>query len=98
MSQHFLYADLDGQQVEIQMGWDTPMDWYYLLISPVLDNEVIDDPIYSNLDEPNANSNDLSFYVGVCRKMGIDIPIEMVEGIEEDRRTRRMNHRVVYGA
>lgn len=96
MSQHVLTTKVNGQQLQIQMGWDTPMSWYYLVISPVIENGELDDPIYSNLNELHPESNPLKYYIEVCHGLGIQIPETVIQGIEEDRRLDRMNNRVWY--
>ena len=80
------------------MGYDTPLNWYYLVITPVTEGRPTDDPVYSNLEEPGAENNSLDFYLGVCRSMGVEIPAEMVAAIEDDRANRRMNHRRNYAS
>lgn len=97
MSQHILKTSLDGQPVQVQMGWDSPMKWYYLVVSPVDADGELNDPIYSNLYETDAKSKDLQYYLGVCANLGIAIPDEMIAGVEDDRKTGAMNRVVEYG-
>jgi hypothetical protein len=97
MSKHFFHAKVEGQKFEFQMGWDTPMQWYYLVITPVDEkNNPTDDPEYSNLMEETPETLGLDYYVGVVRKMGVTVPPDLVKNIEEDRANRRMNHVCVY--
>lgn len=89
-------TQLDGKPVQVQMGWDTPMKWYYLVISPLRDDGRLDDAIYSNLDEKDPRSKTLQYYIDVCESKGIVVPNAMVAGVEDDKRLGRMNHRIEY--
>lgn len=96
MSQHILRTSVDGQSLEVQMGWDSPMKWFYLVVSPVCDDDELDNPIYSNLFESDPAAKDLEYYLGVCEKLGITLPDDMVAGVREDQETGAMNRRVEY--
>lgn len=96
MSQHILKTKVDGQPVEVQMGWDSPMKWFYLVVSPVCDDGELDDPLYSNIFETDPASKDLNYYLGVCKTFGITVPADMIAGVIEDKETGVMNRRVEY--
>jgi hypothetical protein len=100
MSKHYVKTKTnEGVRVEVQMGWDRPMQWFYCVVSPILENNECDDPIYSNLNESDPEILTLKYYAEVLRtRFGITIPQDMTNGILEDRKTGKMNHAVIYEA
>lgn len=46
MSQHRLTGLTPGGKVDVLLGWDSPMSWFFLVIEPESD-----EPLYSNLYE-----------------------------------------------
>jgi hypothetical protein len=98
MSQHIIKTKTkDGIKVQVQMGWDSPMQWYYCVVTPFLENNEEDDPLYSNLYEADPEILTLKYYAEVLRtRFEITLPAEMLEAIELDRKDGRMNNRVFY--
>ncbi|TDN48055.1 hypothetical protein [Scandinavium goeteborgense] len=66
MSQYRLTGITPGGDVEILLGWDAPMSWYFLVIGPEHD-----EPLYSNLYEPDPASLDLAHFQRVLERFGI---------------------------
>jgi hypothetical protein len=97
MSVHTFNANIEGQCLHVKMGWDSLMQSFYLVVSPVADDGDIEDPVYSNLDEAHPESKDLDYYLGICARLGIAVPEEMVAAVREDRVTGAMNRVVNYG-
>jgi len=96
MSIHILNTEVGGQKLQVQMGWDSPMRWFYLVVSPVDEEGELDDPVYSNLEESDPKNKGLDYYIAVCQRLDIAIPDEMITGIKEDRETGAMGRRVEY--
>lgn len=63
MSVHTLSVTIDGNPMRLQMGWDTPMQWYYL----VIDNDLSSDTFYSNLDDESPNVGSLDYFLALRR-------------------------------
>ncbi|ENH9310781.1 hypothetical protein AZ026_005378 [Klebsiella pneumoniae] len=52
MSQHRLTGLTPGGKVDVLLGWDSPMSWFFLVIEPESD-----EPLYSGSDAQwNENS------------------------------------------
>ena len=49
MSQHFYTSHYQGRTVTVLMGWDRPLQGYFMVVTFNRD----DDPVYSNLDDPD---------------------------------------------
>lgn len=96
MSQHIYRTHSDGELVEVQMGWDKPCGWFYLVISPVGEGGETEDPVYSNLDEENPATLDLDYFLGVLDEFGIVLPDGLVDEVRRDRLENAVNRVVVY--
>lgn len=59
MSQHRLTGLTPGGKVDVLLGWDSPMSWFFLVIEPESD-----EPLYSNLYEQHPESLDLGVGLG----------------------------------
>lgn len=97
MSQHiFKSKAFSGEMLYIQMGFDSPMDWYYMTIFSMTDEGKAENLKWSNLDHDSPESLTLDYFERVLSKMGIEVPNSIIENIEKDRSYRRMNHRIDY--
>jgi hypothetical protein len=96
MSQHVINKRVEGINLRVQMGWDTPTSCYYLVIENIDANNDVDRYLYSNLYETNPATISLDGNVKTCKKFGIDIPTEMITAIQSDRVTSKMNNIVFY--
>lgn len=98
MSKHIFRTQLESQPIEIQMGWDKPMQWYYLVISPICNDGRLCDPIYSNLDEEHPEKLPLRYFWELLQKFGI-IPLppdKMFDAILQDGLSNTANQRTEY--
>lgn len=68
MSQHWLCGMIKDKSVEILIGWDEPLQHFFLTIDP--EGEP---PIYSNLheDPDEAFSHTLADYDAILKKYGV---------------------------
>ena len=97
MSQHiFKEKNLSGEMLYIQMGFDSPMDWYYMTIFSMTDEGKAEKLKWSNLDHDSPESLTLDYFERVLLKMGIEVPNSIIENIEKDKQARQMNNRVDY--
>lgn len=93
MSQYKLKGDTPNGPVEVLLGWDEPMSWFFMVIEPDAD-----EPLYSNLYEPEAELLTLEHFQGVLERFGIS-NIALLPGHESglyellmnDRKERKMN-------
>lgn len=79
MSQHKFSRNINGQHFQVQMGWDSPLQWFYCVI---IKNGDEDNPYYSNLDEENR---DIYYYQYICEMGGIKLPEGIIEEILSDQ-------------
>jgi hypothetical protein len=96
MSIHILNVVVGSQLLQVQIGWDSPMQWFYLVVSPIDSEGYLDDPIYSNLDEVDPKSNTLEYYISVCDQLNLVLPDEMIAGVKEDRKSGVMGRTINY--
>jgi hypothetical protein len=97
MSQHIFKAiSNEGERLHIQMGFDSPMDWYYMTMFSMTAEGKAENLKWSNLDHDSPESLTLDYFERVLSKMGIEVPNSIIENIEKDRSSRRMNHRIDY--
>lgn len=92
MSQHIVRSCFQGKPVSVMLGWDRPLGHYFLVIA----EEDADDPIYSNLDQPNAYDMTVEDLQAVLVDHQIDVPAVMFEQIQLDRQNRVGNRCVSY--
>lgn len=98
MSQHkYRTTTSKGTFVEVQMGWDRPLQQYNCVVSPLNDTD-LGDPLYSNLDdEGNANGQSVVYFLEILAdRYGISLPNDMIAAVYEDRAQNRVNRVVHY--
>lgn len=109
MSQHIYPARVDGHGVQVQIGWDKPMQEFYLVIeydTPIPDlanrGEVLE-YLYSNLSDmvlrlKPERATDLGYFAQVLAGLGLP-PIESVMNeVRRDRMHNAVNRVVRYDA
>jgi hypothetical protein len=101
MSQHFFTTTHEGRPVELLMGWDRPLQGFFMLVSrgDAGDDEV--EYLYCNLDDhalvrcgglPAA----MDHFVVQLRALGIEVPPAMLAEVERDAEVNAGNRFVVY--
>lgn len=88
MSQHRLTGLTPGGKVDVLLGWDSPMSWFFLVIEPESD-----EPLYSNLYEQHPESLDLAHFQKVLERFGIK-NIDLSPGHESGLYERLQSDRV----
>lgn len=68
MSQYQLKGDTPNGKLNVLIGWDEPMSWFYMVIEA--DNEV-DEPLYSNLYEAQPEALTLEHFGQVLKRFNI---------------------------
>ncbi|WP_233983691.1 hypothetical protein [Pectobacterium versatile] len=66
MSQHRMEGNTAKGRVEILIGWDQPLAYFFMVIEPDLDP-----PLYSNLDESDPASLTPAHFQTVLDRFGI---------------------------
>ncbi len=82
MSQHFFKTQHNGKEVVVLIGFDRPLGHVFMVISDAPEQ---DEPIYSNLFQPEPFSLSLMDYRSVLSELGISVPESMFEQVELDQ-------------
>ena len=98
MTQHFYPTEYQGQPATIMMGWDRPLQGFFMVVEA--DNKR-GEYIYSNLDDPELIQFGglppcLDHFLAKLQTLGLSVPDAMVEGIELDAMFNTGNRRVEY--
>lgn len=101
MSQHIVCVPCAKSNglVRVQLGWDKPMAEFYLVVfaEPPAGQQYSDERIiYSNLDDPRSHAQELSYFKGVVRELGCDVPESMWRAAYQDREFNVVNKTVFY--
>lgn len=97
MSQHTFTSETNCSQfVEVQIGWDKPMQQYYCVISPLDDKGELDDPLYSNLYEKYPATLDLSYFIKICNDYGVSVSKTVVDAVKQDKKDNIVNNKIDY--
>jgi hypothetical protein len=85
MSQHFCTTTMGSKTVEVLMGWDRPLQGFFMVIHD-LEAPVEDDGlIFSNLDEPVSHPQVLDPFTDKLEELGIRVPAAMIEEVKDDQ-------------
>ncbi len=81
MSQHYYVTTHQGRPVRVLMGWDRPLQGYFMVIANM--DATADEPefLYSNLDDtdlPKAQPDNLDPFLERLRTFGIELPHSMI--------------------
>lgn len=100
MSQHLFETHHQGFPITVILGWDRPMQCFFLVIKKpaeliggpkyVYDDEVL----YSNLYDDSPFNHDLEYYSDVLRHFQIVVPASMFAEVVRDA-IRSVGNRVV---
>lgn len=101
MSQHFCNRSCNGQPVEVQMGWDRPLQGFYLLVEKDIDLHDEPDYLYSTINDDSlrlslGTSKEISYLIEVLKGLGIAVPEKMIERVIKDRQNNAVNRIEVY--
>lgn len=82
MSKHIYYDKASDKSIE--MGWDRPLQMYYCVVWPGNDIDSAEEPLYSNLSEPQLR-NPLDHYMTKIAGFDIKLPEGMIGAVVHDR-------------
>lgn len=93
MSQHIIAFVYKDEPLEVRIGWDAPMERYYVTVDveedfPLAQSD--DGNRYSNLCDKN-NDGSLPYQVKVLRRFGFAANTALVEALQEDCRQGVVN-------
>lgn len=87
MSQYRLDGETPNGTVEVLLGWDEPMSWFFMVIEPDAD-----EPLYSNLDEYAPENLTLDHFQRVLDRFNIT-NISLLPGHESGMYEKLMSDR-----
>jgi len=91
MSQYHYMLVHKGKKTEVFMGWDRPLQGFFLVI-----DQGGDEPIWSNLYQEESHPKTLEPFINELQSRGIELPRLMAIEIEQDRFNNVGNKCVVY--
>lgn len=100
MSQHYFNTSTpDGRPVTVLLGWDRPLGQYFLVVELEQDGEEVNDEyLYSNLDDPQAWRQPLEYYREKLEQLGIQVPASMLQEAYWDQEFNVGNRQVWHRA
>ena len=86
MSQHVLEVAMqDERKVHVLMGWDRPLEGYFMVAWYLDKNgEDTDDYLFNNLEQEISHPKQIDYYVNWLENRGIHLPVEMIDDIKQD--------------
>ena len=91
MSQYHYMLVHKGIATEVFMGWDRPLQGFFLVI-----DQGSDEPLWSNLYQEESHPETLEPFINELHSRGIELPLAMIEELEQDRLDNVGNKCVVY--
>ena len=85
MSRHFFDCEHDGRSVRVRLGYDRPLDEFFLHIE-FRDSGADDEHamLYASINDPHADTKKLSYFAGVLAKYGITAPSNLFREVAVD--------------
>jgi hypothetical protein len=101
MSQHFFTTTHEGRPVELLMGFDRPLQGFFMVVSRLDARDDEDEIVYCNLNDRALAGcaglpQRLDHFLTKLAGLGIHVPPEMLDEIERDALANRGNRHVVY--
>lgn len=96
MSQHYFSTQHHGEAITVLLGWDRPLGHYFMVVERDDPKPFQEDYLYVNLDDANAFELDLDHFRGKLRELGITVPEQMFEQVQQDQILKTGNRRVIY--
>jgi hypothetical protein len=80
MSQHYFDTTWGSQLISILMGWDRPLQGYFM----VIESPENDEPLWCNLSHEPSHPDILEPFLAILADLNITIPLQMIQEILED--------------
>lgn len=84
MSQHHYRTVHHGVPTHVQMGWDRPLSYVYMVVTQDAD-DIDEQTLYCNLDQPDPDSLNLDDFRKALAALDLVVPETMFEQTELDR-------------
>ena len=97
MSQHYYKTQHQGRDVVVLMGWDRPLQGYFMVIEYSDEAGVMDDEyLYDNLNDPALSCYmglppTADHFLGKLTSLGLSLPEQMVAGVLDDMKLNAGN-------
>jgi hypothetical protein len=82
MSQHYFKTQNEIGSLNILIGWDKPMQGYFMVID--YEKSLSDQPLFSNLTLDIPYPKSLTSYLVILEEHGIKIPYQLIEEVKLD--------------
>lgn len=97
MSQHCYHSTYQGQPITILMGWDRPLQGFFMVIH----EEEKEDYVYTNLEDPTLFSfggfpHSLDHFQQKLIELRLSVPAQMIQEIKKDAVANMGNRYVIY--
>ena len=102
MSKHIFEQTLNNQTYEVQIGWDKPLQRYYGVISPWVEDHEYEEGGYFDTAEPVwsnlyfAHDVSLEDIVTACEELVLTLPNGLLDNVVNDRLRNAVNEVTVY--
>lgn len=93
MSQHHFYTIHENQKTHVLMGWDRPLQGYFMVITKGKESN---DPFWSNLYQEESHPKTIVPYTTLLEQLSIKLPQQMIIEILEDGENNVGNKVVVH--
>jgi hypothetical protein len=94
MSRHHLRTVRDTSPLLVVMGYDRPLNEFFLQLWDDSPGADADEPAYSSLDEPAADWRDIATVVRRLEELDVAVPRSMIDAIVADS-VQRAGNRIV---
>ena len=99
MSQHHLETTRRGEPITVTLGWDRPLQGYFMLI----ESDEADVYIYSNFEDLDlvvhgGFASSLEYFINKMRELGVTVPARMLTEVAADGELNVGNREVAYNA
>jgi hypothetical protein len=96
MSRHYFKTEYSGKPVEVLMGFDRPLNGFFMVIDYLVESEGEEEDgyIFSNLWQNEPYPKTLRPYLEKLEELKISVPAEMIEEIKADGRLKAGNKSV----
>lgn len=83
MSQHSFRTTSNDRPVNVVLGWDRPLGYFFLWVAD-LSPRSAQEFLYHNLDDPGSSDADLDYYRARLTALGIQVPETMFQEVLSD--------------
>ena len=105
MSHHIFQTALNGRPVAVDLGWDRPLQYVFMIVSSQDPKDHQDDDslpyLYSNLTDENLpiqGTQSVEYFHDKLIELGISVPSIMLKSVQDDQDQDVGNKTVEYQA